>query len=260
MPGQRLPSPLQRRKLRGLLVSLLLLAEGTIHSSCVLFHGQRYSHFMTKTPLAESDILILGFMGGRDAWDKNNALRRLALKLRSGTDPRLRVETVENRKRNLAIELIRNSLDRNRDGLLDPHERVAARLILYGQSFGGAAVVKLAWQLKAMNVPVLLTVQIDSVGRGDRVIPSNVRQAANLFQRNGIVIRGEPAIVAEDLAKTVILGNFEFDYRRKQVDISRVPWHKKVFRVAHNKIEHDPDVWAKVEKLILAAVAEVSEG
>jgi hypothetical protein len=80
-------------------------------------------------------------------------------------------------------------------------------LILYGQSFGGAAVVKLARELEVMGVPVLLTVQVDSVGRGDGIIPANVARAANLFQRNGLFIRGEPKIRAQDPSRTTIIGN-----------------------------------------------------
>ena len=223
-------------------------------SACLFSRGQRYRHFSTPTPLAQKHFLILGFMGGRDPWNADNNLRRLALKLQSMNNPLLHVETLENRKRDLAIRLLRNAFDRNQDGRLDEQESASVRLILYGQSFGGAAVVKLARQLKEMNVPILLTIQIDSVGRADKVIPSNVWRAANLFQRNGRIIRGEPRIVAEDPAKTTIIGNFEFDYRRKAVDISKVPWHKKIFREDHNKIEHDPDVWAKVEKLITDAI------
>ena len=130
--------------------------------------------------------------------------------------PSLHVETVENRKRGLAIELIKKALDRNGNGRLEAEERASARLILYGQSFGGAAVVKLARQLDKLGVPVLLTVQIDSVGRGDARIPPNVARAASLFQRNGLLISGEAPIVAEDPLKTTILGNFEFDYRQKK--------------------------------------------
>src|SRR5262245_42308411 len=116
------------------------------------------------------------------------------LKLRSIKNPLVYAEALENKKRGLAIELIRKAFDRNRDGELDEQERTSVRLILYGQSFGGAATVKLARQLKTMSVPVLLTVQIDSVGRGDKIIPSNVARAANPFQRNGLFIRGEPQI------------------------------------------------------------------
>jgi hypothetical protein len=223
-------------------------------SACLVSRGQRYRHFTTPTPLARKHFLILGFMGGRDPWNADNNLRRLALKLQSMNHPLLHVETLENKKRDLAIRLIRNAFDRNQDGRLDEQESASVRLILYGQSFGGAAVVKLARQLKEMNVPILLTIQIDSVGRADKVIPSNVSRAANLFQRNGRIIRGEPHIIAEEPDKTAIIGNFEFDYRQREIDISMVPWHKRIFREDHNKIEHDPEVWAKVEKLILDAI------
>ena len=56
-------------------------------------------------------------------------------------------------------------------------------MIVYGQSFGGAAVVKFARQMDALEIPILLTLQVDSVGIGDAVIPPNVRAAANLFQK-----------------------------------------------------------------------------
>ena len=128
-------------------------------SSCGIAHGQRYQDFTTPTPLKEGDVLIVGFMGGRESWDNGRrGVRKLALKLRAMNLPGVHVETVENKKRRLALELIRNAFDRDRDGRLDERERPAARLVVYGQSFGGAAVVKLARQLKELGVPVLLTV------------------------------------------------------------------------------------------------------
>jgi len=199
-------------------------------------------------------MLVLGFMGGRDSWRTRNNLQRLASQLRGMKHLSLQVETLENRKRELAIQLIQKALDRNENGKLEPEERTSARLILYGQSFGGAAVVKLARQLEKLRVPVLLTVQIDSVGRGDGRIPPNVLRAANIFQKNGLLIRGEAPIVAEDPLRTTILGNFEFDYRERRIDISAVPWHKKILREAHTKMEHDPEVWEKVEGLIMREI------
>jgi hypothetical protein len=194
-------------------------------------------------------------MGGREPWNNDDRnVRKLALKLRSMNDPDLHIETVENKKRALAIELIRQSFDRNRDGRLDPEERASIRLIIYGQSFGGAAVVKLARQLQKMDIPIALTVQVDSVGQGDRMIPSNVARAANLFQQNGWFIRGEPEIQAEDPARTTIIGNFKYDYGHKQIDVSKVPFMKKAFRVAHTRMEYDPDVWSKVEELIMDSI------
>jgi hypothetical protein len=83
------------------------------------------------------------------------------------------------------------------------------------------------------------------------VIPPNVARAANLYQSNGRLIRGEPLVEAKDQTRTRILGNFRFDYQNKQIDLSKVPWFKKAFRVAHTRMEYDPDVWKLVEKLIL---------
>jgi hypothetical protein len=225
-------------------------------TSCGVVHGQHYQDFTTPTPQREGHILVVGFMGGRESWDNDKrGVRKLALKLRAMSLPGVHVETVENKKRRLAIELIRDAFDRDRDGRLDDRERASARLIVYGQSFGGAAVVKLARQLKEMGVPVLLTVQVDSVGRGDKVIPSNVARAANLFQRDGLVIKGEREIRPEDPSKTTIIGNFKFDYDGKKADLSEVSWLKRLFQAAHTKMDHDPEVWALVERTILDVIA-----
>ncbi len=246
--SQRVPASLSA----GVVIALLLSA-----SACIFAHGQRYRDFSTGTPLETDHYLVVGFMGGREPWDNEKRwVRKLALKLRSMRMPGVHVETVENKKRALALELIRKALDRNGDGALDRRERGSAHLIVYGHSFGGAAVVKLARQLQQMDLPVLLTVQIDSVGRDDALIPANVRRAANLYQSQGWFIRGQAPIQAEDPSKTEILGNFEYDYRGKSIDLSEVSWFKRLFRVAHTKMGHDPEVWAKVEELILQALPE----
>jgi len=162
-------------------------------SVCVPVFGQSYQDFTTGAPLPDNQVLILGLLGGREPWDNpHRNVRKLALKLRAQYPDKVQVETLENTKRRLALELIRRAFDRNGDGSLDAQERAGVRLIIYGQSFGGAAVVKLARQLKELGVPVLLTVQVDSVGRGDGTIPANVTRAANLFQRNGRLIRVNP--------------------------------------------------------------------
>lgn len=231
------------------LVALLVPAAGFLLSP-----GQRFGDFTAPTPLPDGHTLVLGFAGGREKWDNQHAVRRLALELRALQLSGVHVETVENSKRNLALELVRRAFDRNGDGGLDSSERRGVRLIVYGHSFGGAAVVKLARQLDKLEVPVMLSVQIDSVGRGDAVIPANVARAANLFQKSGRFIAGEPAIRAADPSRTVIVGNFEFDYRDRRINLSGVPWNKKIFRGAHTRMEHDPVVWSKVRDLIVEAV------
>ena len=217
--------------------------------------GQRYRHFTTKTPLPERHTLILGLLGGRDSWDDPRpGVARLAAKLGASSLPGIHVETVENRRRHLALQLIQHSFDQDQDGILESAEKGSGRLILYGQSFGGAAVVKLARELHEAEIPVLLTVQVDSVGRGDARIPPNVSCAANLFQQDGLLVRGEREIRAEDPAKTKIIGNFQYHYRDREIDLSHVSWYKKIFRVTHTKMDWDPEVWAQVEELISDAL------
>ncbi|MGI8785426.1 MAG: hypothetical protein ACR2L2_17470 [Acidobacteriota bacterium] len=220
----------------------------------LLSPGQSFRDFTAPTPLPYGHTLVLGFAGGREKWHKQHAVRRLALELRALQLLGVHVETVENKKRTLALELVRRAFDRNGDGGLDSSERGGVRLIVYGHSFGGAAIVQLARPLDTLEGPVMLSVQIDSVGRGDAVIPANVAWAANLFQKNGLLIAGEPAIRAADPSRTVIVGNFEFDYHDRRINLAGVPWHKKIFRVAHTRMEHDPVVWSKVRDLILETI------
>jgi hypothetical protein len=235
--------------------AIVLLLTSLAYPACMLTtRGQRYQDFSVPTPLPDESTLVLGFVGGREDWNNDKeGVRQLALRLRSLNLPGFHVETIENKRRYLAQVLIQNSFDRNRNGKLDVSELESARVVLYGQSFGGAAVVKLARELEKLSIPVLLTVQIDSVGRKDAIIPPNVRQAANLYQRTGKIIHGEPQIRAEDSSKTEILGNFQFDYRKKEIDLSGIPWWKKIFRKDHTKMNLDPDVWNLVEKMIIDA-------
>ena len=237
-----------------LLPLLLLLAAGP-EASCAPRPPQQFQHFTAPRPLQPGHTLVLGFMGGRDSWRNTEVgVGRTARWLRQKAISGVHVETVENLKRDLALRLVRACLDSNGDGRLQPKERLGARIILYGQSFGGAAVVKFARQLDRLGIPVLLTVQVDSVGRGDGLIPPNVRAAANLYQDNVRLIRGEAPIRAADSGRTRILGNFRFDYSNLDIDLSHLRWYKKIGRRAHAKMDRDPAVWRKVEELILTAL------
>ena len=243
-----------RSILSQLLLILLLFASATA-ASCILRSGQQYRHFSTPTPIAKDDTLILGFMGGRDSWNNTKVgVGRIAERLRERGLAGVHIETVENRKRNLALRLVRAALDANGDGQFQSSERQQARIVVYGQSFGGAAVVKFARQLDALNIPILLTIQVDSVGRDDGMIPPNVRAAANIYQDNGRLIRGEAPVRAADPTRTKILGNFRFDYADSPIDVSDLPWYKTLARIAHAKMDRDPKVWNKVEALILDAL------
>ena len=130
-----------------------------LQTGCASIRGQQYYHFSTPTPIEENQTLILGFLGGRENWDDSSrGVRQLAMKIDSMNISDVHIETLENRKRELALELIMNSFDSNLDGHLDERECSTVRLIMFGHSLGGAAVVKLSHNLRDMGIPVLLTV------------------------------------------------------------------------------------------------------
>jgi pimeloyl-ACP methyl ester carboxylesterase len=217
--------------------------------------AQHYHDFTTPRPMPPESFLVIGFAGGVEHWNTPaRPIRKLALDLREQKMPRVYVETVEHEHRGLALKLIVEALDRNRDGRLDAAERLSARIILYGHSMGGAGVVKLARELQERGIPVLLTVQVDSVGAHDGVIPSNVARAANFYQHTSRVLRGVGEIRAADPAATTILGNFRYDYRHRDIDLSGATLAERMAGTAHTKMEFDPEVWSRVQELIVQEI------
>lgn len=197
--------------------------------------------------------VVVGFLGGHDARDDaTKGVRQLALRLRE--PGHIYTETFSNQSRKLAEAYLFAILDRNGDGTIGIDER--RTLVVYGQSYGGAAVVKFAWRLAHLQVPIHLTVQIDSVGTDDARIPPNVTFAANLYQKNGWIIAGENPIRPVDPSRTGILGNWLFDYDSppgSEINIDDLSFWKKLMRVAHAKMDRDPRVWKLTEGVIREA-------
>ena len=203
-------------------------------------------------------IIVVGFVGG--VVKHNDPIRsevKLAEHLRAEYPRGVHVETFENPRRETALHAILTQLGADRSGVLSENEKRQARIILYGHSWGGSAMVALARELDKRNIPVLLTIQVDSVkrfGMDDSVIPPNVARAANFFQPNG-VIHGRAQIRAADPAKTQILGNFRFDYKEHPIHCTEYPWYDQAFAKTHTEIECDPAVWSRVEALIQQQIA-----
>jgi hypothetical protein len=143
-------------------------------------------------------------------------------------------------------------LDIDHDGRLSTEEKTRARIIVFGHSWGAAAAVLLSRDLQKAGVPVLLTVQVDSVAKvwqNDSVIPGNVAEAVNFYQPHGI-LHGRAKITAADPAKTEILGNYRIDYKKNPVactDESRV---ERFFTPGHMQSECDPHLWSVVENIM----------
>jgi hypothetical protein len=202
---------------------------------------------------AEPPAMVIGFVGGFVKHD--NAVHstvQLIRHLRKQYAAAVYVEAFENRHRDKAYREIRRRLDRDKDGRLSTEERRNARIVIFGHSWGASETVTLARKLEQDGIPVLLTIQVDSVhkiGQNDKVIPANVGQAVNFYQPDGI-IHGRPAIRAADPDRTEIVGNFRFDYKANPIRCEGYPWFDRVLVKAHTQIECDPKVWSQIEGLI----------
>jgi hypothetical protein len=211
-----------------------------------------------KEVSAASPVIIIGFVGGFIRHD--DLIRsevQLAARLRKEYAAQAVVETFENHGGEKAHQTILAVLDANHDGTLSAAEKKNARIILYGHSWGGSELVTLARRLEKEGIPVLLTVQVDSInkiGQNDQIIPANVAQAVNFYQADGI-LHGESEIRAADTARTRILGNFRFHYEPSSYYCADYPWYNRIFMKAHTQIECDPKVWNQVESLIRAILS-----
>lgn len=207
------------------------------------------------SPLPRGSMVVVGFLGAWERWDdERRSVRKLALRLREAGLPHLYVETAGNHDRKRVRQILLKSLDRDGNGRLSREEAESVAFVFYGQSFGGAAAVYLARDLERHGVPVRLTVQVDSVGRRDHLIPANVARALNLYQRDPGPIRGEPRIRAADPSRTAILGNLPFTYLFREVDMSGYPAIARRIGLSHWKMDNDPAVWAVVETAIRAEI------
>ena len=213
--------------------------------------GQSLAEVTVARPAPEGARLAIGFLGALEKWDDpHRSVRKLTLRLR---ERGWQAESFSHRNLRTAKKAMVQALDRDGNRQIDPIEAASARVVIYGQSMGGGAAVKLAKFLHEKHVPVLLTVQVDSFGARDGLIPDNVRKAANFYQKHWLTVRGEDYIKAADPTRTRILGNFEYEYPVWKVNTRPESWPRRILGGAHARMEADPMVWARVEALIQEA-------
>jgi hypothetical protein len=204
-------------------------------------------------PPPTGSYILVGFAGGFVRHDNlHHGPVQLANRLQPDLPPGASIQIFENRHRKAAYNAILRRLDANHDGVLSAAEKSQARIILFGHSWGASAVVMLARELNRAGIPVLLTVQVDSIAKpwqSDRVIPENVAAAANFYQPDGL-LHGRARITAADDSKTQILGNYRFDYQKMPVQCPGASWFQRFFAPTHAQSQCDPRLWSQVEGLM----------
>ena len=81
------------------------------------------------------------------------------------------------------------------------------KVILVGHSMGGWAVISLARELSSHDIPVELTIQVDSVGIADRTIPRNVKSAAIFHANDLLMFLTTKNLKREDPTRTKLVAN-----------------------------------------------------
>jgi len=204
-------------------------------------------------PTAATSNIVIGFVGGFVRHDNpHHGPVQLAQQIRQTFPQGTYVGVFENRRRRRAYETVLRLLDSDHDGTLSLEEKTHAHIVLFGHSWGASAAVLLARDLQREGVPVLLTVQVDSVAKmwqNDAIIPGNVAAAVNFYQPHGIV-HGRRQIMAADPEKTAILGNFRTDYKKTPVECRQAAWFDRTFTPGHMQSECDPHVWSQIEDMV----------
>ena len=211
------------------------------------------NHAVTPA-VAPGQLIVIGFMGGDIS--PGNLVHREALiakDLQKHYPTTVYAEVFANHDGPAALHTITQLLDKNKNGCLTALEKSSARIVIYGHSWGASEGITLARRLNDLGIPVLLTIQVDSVQKyneeSDAHIPPNVHEAINFYQNEGL-LHGCEVIDAVDPKQTKILGNFQSSYKKTPVSVTDFPWFARTFMKEHIEIENDPVLWAKIEALI----------
>jgi hypothetical protein len=230
---------------------MLVITLGTLVATVPLLRAADGA--VASLPPPSVSYILIGFAGGFVRHDNlHHGPVRLGQRILQDLPQQDSIQIFENRRRKNAYKTILRLLDRNHDGVLSNQEKSQAHIILFGHSWGASAVVLLSRELDRAGIPVLLTIQVDSVEKpwqNDKVIPDNVAAAVNFYQPHGL-LHGRALITAADDSKTQILGNYRFDYQKAPVQCRGASWFQRVFTPSHMQSECDPRLWSQVESLV----------
>jgi len=110
----------------------------------------------------------------------------------------------------------------------------ASKIILIGHSTGGWAMLRVARELQRRNIPVELTIQVDSVGIADVTIPSNVKAGAIYHAHDFLMFMTTKRLRLQDSAKTRIVA----DVLVKGVNHLSITRDPRILELILKTIEH----------------------
>lgn len=125
------------------------------------------------------------------------------------------------------------------DGVMTPAELLLCpKVILVGHSMGGWAMMSVARELRSRNIPVELTIQVDSVGITDQTVPRNVKNGALFHAHDVLMFMTTRHLKMEDPTMTKLVANVT------------------VAGAGHESITRDP----RIRELVISTIERLRAG
>jgi pimeloyl-ACP methyl ester carboxylesterase len=194
-------------------------------------HGQ--NALLTEAPaskiisLAERDascrIIYLGFVGALEpAQNKHSGVVQMGETLRGNDYPDVCAKSYSPYAWTDGLEWLLKHFPAHSGALTSEELQNCPKVILVGHSMGGWAMMSVARRLRTRDIPVELTIQVDSVGITDYTIPRNVKNSAIFHARDVLTLLTTKHLRLEDASRTKMLANITVE-RAGHESITRDP-------------------------------------
>jgi pimeloyl-ACP methyl ester carboxylesterase len=178
-------------------------------------------------------IVYLGFVGGLEPPNnKSSGVVQLRDTLQDNGYPDVCAKSFSPYVWPVALSWLMKHFPSQRAPLTPEQLQESPKVILVGHSLGGWAALAVARELRGRNIPVELTIQVDSVGIADHIVPRNVKSAAIFHANDVLMMLTTKHLRVEDPSHTKILADV------------------KVAGVGHESITRDP----RIRELVLDTV------
>ena len=153
-------------------------------------------------------IIYAGFVGAMETSDhKSSGVVQIRDTLRGAAYGDVCANSFMPYKPSAGLDWILEHFPSHEGPMTEEEVRNGPKIILYGHSTGGWAMLTVARELQRREIPVELTVQADSVGITDLTIPSNVKEGAIFHANDVLMFMTTKRLKLQDATKTTIVAN-----------------------------------------------------
>jgi pimeloyl-ACP methyl ester carboxylesterase len=185
---------------------------------------------------ASCRIIYLGFVGALEpSQNKHSGVVQIGETLRGDEYPDVCAKSYSPYVWTDGLEWLLKHFPAHSGALTTDELQHCPKVILVGHSMGGWAMMSVARRLRSRDIPVELTIQVDSVGITDCTIPRNVRNGAIFHARDVLVPLTTKHLRLEDASRTKVLANITVE------------------GAGHESITRDP----RIRELVLRTIANL---